>query len=536
MRRAILGGAVLTGLLLAMPAVAQNADVIRETRAAVAQGDFGQAESIARDSLAAAPGDPRSLEALSWVARGALAADDLNLAMTVARDTRRLTEEALAGRSPDVDGNLEIALGAAFEVQAQVMGRQGNRAEGVYLLQRALEQYGGTAVHARLRKNLNLLSLEGSEALPLDASEFLGDNHASLEDLRGGPVLLFFWAHWCPDCKAQAQSIADMMEEFGDRGLHVVAPTQRYGYTLRRGIAAGPEEERQHIADVQAEFYPFLSKVSVPMSEANFLDYGVSTTPTLALVDRVGIVRLYNPGNIDEARLRELIRGLVEEPAGNWAASGVGRLFARLPLDVAAETRRLRRADGLAREHGVERGAQVGAGRRVATRAARVELPPIDQPPRAVEEEEVRRARRRVGLRGRLALVAADREGEALLGRHRLHAVGPVVGMGRGVVGADGHHAHASGSVVAPQPRQLRLHVLHVGAVAADEHHEQRRRARERVERHRAPGRDVGQGEGGRRRAERQHGRRGSRHCRPPVRCIGPDSTGKLIRDCREDT
>jgi thiol-disulfide isomerase/thioredoxin len=311
-RRSKLLSLALAGTLLWPILAGAQTDIIGQTRAAVAAGDFRRAEAIAREGLVVSPGAPRALEALSWVARGALAAGDLNLALTVARDTRRFTEEALGGRSPDVDQYLEIALGAAIEVQALVVAGRGERTDAVYLLERALEQYAGTVVHARLQKNSHLLSLVGAEAVALDTSEFLGEARASLDDLHGKPLVIFFWAHWCSDCKAQAPSIAALMDEFGVRGLQVIAPTQRYGYTQTPGVAAGREEERAHIAVVQRESYPFLSDVPMPLSEANFLNYGVSSTPTLALIDRDGIVRLYNPGNLDEATLRDEVRALVE--------------------------------------------------------------------------------------------------------------------------------------------------------------------------------------------------------------------------------
>jgi hypothetical protein len=36
--------------------------------------------------------------------------------------------------------------------------------------------------------------------------------------------------------------------------------------------------------------------VETPLSEANFMRYGVSTTPTLVLLNAAGIVTLYHPG------------------------------------------------------------------------------------------------------------------------------------------------------------------------------------------------------------------------------------------------
>jgi hypothetical protein len=39
--------------------------------------------------------------------------------------------------------------------------------------------------------------------------------------------------------------------------------------------------------------------------------YGVSTTPTLVLVDRAGIIRLYHPGRMTWEQLDPLVKALV---------------------------------------------------------------------------------------------------------------------------------------------------------------------------------------------------------------------------------
>jgi hypothetical protein len=49
----------------------------------------------------------------------------------------------------------------------------------------------------------------------------------------------------------------------------------------------------------------------VPVSETNHTLYGVSTVPTLVLVDRQGVVRLYHPGNMTEEELRAAIEPLL---------------------------------------------------------------------------------------------------------------------------------------------------------------------------------------------------------------------------------
>ena len=54
-----------------------------------------------------------------------------------------------------------------------------------------------------------------------------------LTALKGEPVLLFFCAHWCGDCKDEGPILAQIEKEYASKRLVVVAPTQRYGYVAR---------------------------------------------------------------------------------------------------------------------------------------------------------------------------------------------------------------------------------------------------------------------------------------------------------------
>ncbi|HVW83028.1 MAG TPA: hypothetical protein VHB50_00025, partial [Bryobacteraceae bacterium] len=71
------------------------------------------------------------------------------------------------------------------------------------------------------------------------------------------------------------------------------------------------EAETAYIKAVYAQYYAALGPVEVPLSEENFANYGVSTTPTLVLVDRKGIVRLYNPGTISYEQLAAKLQPLL---------------------------------------------------------------------------------------------------------------------------------------------------------------------------------------------------------------------------------
>ena len=98
----------------------------------------------------------------------------------------------------------------------------------------------------RIQKNINLLSLEGKPAPALEAAVWFGPQPPSIASLRGKAVLLFFWAHWCPDCKADVPIIAGLMKKYGPQGLALIGPTEYYGY-VANGADAPPEVEKPYI-------------------------------------------------------------------------------------------------------------------------------------------------------------------------------------------------------------------------------------------------------------------------------------------------
>jgi thiol-disulfide isomerase/thioredoxin len=306
--------AVLLLWVATSTAVAQSKGVIADVRAAIAASDFTRGDQVLATYKATNGVTSEMLAALSWMARGTLAAKQLDKAETYADQTYAQATALLAKRALDADTHLPIAIGAAIEVLAQVDAARGARTEAVVFLQGELAKFKNTSIEKRLQKNLNLLTLEGSVAPAVDLSEYLGAKPPALASLKGKVVLLFFWAHWCPDCKNQAPLLARLAERYGDQGFVIFAPTQRYGY-MARGTDATPDQERSYIDEIRRTQYPVLTGQSIPLSEANHLRYGVSTTPTIVLVDRAGVVRLYHPGQMTEDELDPLVKKLVERPS-----------------------------------------------------------------------------------------------------------------------------------------------------------------------------------------------------------------------------
>jgi hypothetical protein len=89
--------------------------------------------------------------------------------------------------------------------------------------------------------------------------------------------------------------LARLAERYGNEGLVIFAPTQRFGY-VAGGKDAPPDEEKRYIEEIRRTHYAMLEGQPIPLSATNHMRYGVSTTPTLVLLDRDGVIRLYHPG------------------------------------------------------------------------------------------------------------------------------------------------------------------------------------------------------------------------------------------------
>ena len=65
----------------------------------------------------------------------------------------------------------------------------------------------------------NVEAAAATGGLPVD----LAGKDFSLASYEGEVVILDFWATWCPPCKRAMPHLQDIHEEYGDKGIHVVA-------------------------------------------------------------------------------------------------------------------------------------------------------------------------------------------------------------------------------------------------------------------------------------------------------------------------
>jgi thiol-disulfide isomerase/thioredoxin len=282
------------------------AGIVDDVREAIAANNLPAAQAELTAYKAQHGVDPEYLEGLSWVGRAALMTQQYEPAIEYSKQTQALTADLLKTRKLDADEHLPTALGAAYEVEAQALAATGHKPQAIALLRTGLQKYGETSIRARIQKNLNMLMFVGQTAPTIKEDEWIGEKPPALASMKGSPVLLFFWAHWCIDCKGEAPILARLRTEYEMRGLKFMAPTKRYGYTARGGDAK-PAEENAYIDKVWQQYYSSLAGVPVPLNKSNFDVYGASTTPTLVLVDKAGKIAFYHPGALPYDELRAAV-------------------------------------------------------------------------------------------------------------------------------------------------------------------------------------------------------------------------------------
>jgi len=266
-------------------------------------GDLLSAESILEVHRAEKGEDAAYLSGLSWLARGALLVGDLEKAKRYTTDVRaRCAGQIAHGADVKEDRALETALGAAIEVEAQLIDRRsGPRKAAEYLRGELAGISGPVALRSRLNKRINILTLAGSAAPELAIEDFIGDPPPTLASLKGKPVVLFLWAEWCGDCKAQHGTLARVRERHAAEGIQFVALTRYYDEEADRAA------EKARVETVWKEVYADLGSMPVVLSTASMERYGGSSTPAFVFVDRAGVVREYTPTRLTDAELERAL-------------------------------------------------------------------------------------------------------------------------------------------------------------------------------------------------------------------------------------
>lgn len=194
------------------------------------------------------------------------------------------------------------ALDNALQLLAEEVTFAKTRLDAVKADSTTEQKQYANRVFVELRDYRSRLSLVDQPAPEIDVKEWLRGEPATLASLRGQVVLLEFWATWCKPCEQMFPKLNQLDQQYRDRGLNVIALTRHY--LAYRGTAEAQAEEL-NLMRKMAEDHGLTFRVGVAEDERTQDLYGAAGVPTMALIDREGVVRYFYDG--DEERFQEML-------------------------------------------------------------------------------------------------------------------------------------------------------------------------------------------------------------------------------------
>ena len=142
--------------------------------------------------------------------------------------------------------------------------------------------------------NVQTAVREGNTA-PDFSLETLDGKKVRLADLRGKPVLINFWATWCPPCRNEMPEIQAAYEKYTDKGLVVLA----VDFTVQDKLT----DVKSYIQELKLTF-PILLDDTGDVSAGL---YGMIGLPTSFFIDPDGTLRRIQIGAIPPEKLDEFL-------------------------------------------------------------------------------------------------------------------------------------------------------------------------------------------------------------------------------------
>lgn len=135
-------------------------------------------------------------------------------------------------------------------------------------------------------------------SLPPFSLERLQGGQVTLASLRGQVVVIDFWATWCPPCRAEMPWLVQLGKRFESRGVAFVA------------ISEDDPPGQVPLVTEFAREVPGLEHFAVLGNPEVESEYGVTSLPTLFIIDRQGRLVRQLTGAADEATVVALVERL----------------------------------------------------------------------------------------------------------------------------------------------------------------------------------------------------------------------------------
>lgn len=216
--------------------------------------------------------------------------------------------------------DLTLTLGDLYvsrddvETARRMLREEAEFAEGIFqIIQAKGTQEQKRAVaggRVQIRDRARQVALIGQPAPEIAISDWINGEPTTLAELRGRVVLLEFWSTWCKPCQQMFPKLKQLDEQYRHRGLDVIALTRHY--FAGRDVASSQAEELELMRSVVNQ-HELEYRVGVAEDERIQDAYGATGMPTLALIDRKGLVQYAHFGGGEDARFDTLLAQCLNE-------------------------------------------------------------------------------------------------------------------------------------------------------------------------------------------------------------------------------
>jgi len=146
---------------------------------------------------------------------------------------------------------------------------------------------------------ISFISAAGNNTAPNWLLETQAGKSISLADYQGKPVILHFWATWCPYCKKLQPKLVELEKKYKNTGIEIVA------------ISFNEDEGIRPQDSIAERGYQFITAVD---GDKVALQYGVKGTPTTYFINRHGeIIFKSTSSDITDPRLELAVKEIVKD-------------------------------------------------------------------------------------------------------------------------------------------------------------------------------------------------------------------------------
>ena len=138
----------------------------------------------------------------------------------------------------------------------------------------------------------------GQAPAPQAAFTDLQGNSFSLEQLKGKPVIINFWATTCPGCVVEIPALVELSKKYASKNLIIIGVAMDYD----------PESQVREMVRQKNMSYPVVLDTNGEIAKAF---NNVTLTPTTFFISKAGEIFKHKLGEMTHTELETTIQSLV---------------------------------------------------------------------------------------------------------------------------------------------------------------------------------------------------------------------------------